>query len=588
MAEQKEVYLPSYGAQVYEGGDGVFQTSPLLSAYSPRLFGSPPQLSALNDIRLLSSPDGEREGAVGDFYLTKILQNAQIAYFTVGKALFTGGMSSIANMVRVCGQYAKAVKTYDIFEKGGLNRRQQGSDAAARAELEVAERAYNTTISTMNDKYTTTKNEDGDTVLEITDEAKGFVTSILEDTEALFDMPDDDADSSSSGVVAGGIMASVLTSLSVQQPFYTFERDWYSYINNVKMMINTAVIMLGLNDAVVRIGDELLPIGLDGKVKKDTDVWSNYRFITATTELGTVTGIDKQNGDTSQYVSFMVEPAGSSESYTNSVGESQIYSSVINQGSSIGAEIAFITNSSVSGLDDAVINIAGGAVNAAEKVLSALGGAGRFTAAIAGSMVKSFMGDHTIYPQIFQSHTSTSSKDFTIHLVAQSGDPYTYLTDVLVPLFFILGMALPQLSKNNASAYTYPPLVQVNVPGLWGTRLGMVTSVSVNKNPTGKDFSVHGYPLSIDVTMSVADLQHTLVTSPMNNPALFLNNHTMFDYIAQCAGVDRFRINPAIRLVSRLALAANAANNILQNIGNAALNDVTTYANIMLGTYRFE
>lgn len=582
-----EVYLPSYGAQVEEEGDGVFQTSPLLSAYSPRLFGAPPQLTALNDIRLLSSADGVKEGAVGDFYLTKILQNAQVAYFTVGKALFTGGMSSMANMVRICGQYAKAVKTYDIFTKGGNTRGSRADNVAARVAMESAENAYVSSISTLNDSYTTVQNEDGDSVLEIGDDVKDYLSKIMGDTEALFTSPDDEADSTTGLEIAGGIMSSLLTSFSVQQPFYTFERDWYSYINNVKMMINTAVIMLGLNDAVVRIGDQLLPIGLDAKVKKDTDVWSNYRWITATNELGTVTGLDKQNGDTTQYVSFMVDAAGSSESYTNSVGDSQIYSSVINQGSAIGAEIAFITNSSVSGLDDAVVNIAGGAISAAEKVLSALGGVGRFTAAIAGSMTKSFLGDHTIYPQIFQSHTSTSSKDFTIHLVAQSGDPYTYLTDVLVPMFFILGMALPQLSKNNASAYTYPPLIQVNVPGLWGTRLGMVTSVSINKNPTGKDFSVHGFPLSVDVTMSVTDLQHTLVTSPMNSPALFLNNHTMFDYIAQCAGVDKFRINPAIRLVSRLALAANAANNILQNVGNAILNDFTSYANRMVGTYRF-
>ena len=354
------------------------------------------------------------------------------------------------------------------------------------------------------------------------------------------------------------------------------------------MMINTAIIMLGLNDGVVRIGDELKPITLKSKDDKENDVWANYRFITATDELGTVNGIDSQNGDTSQYVSFMVEPQGSNETYTNSVGDSQIYSSVINQGSSIGAEIAFITNSSVSGLDDAVVNIAGGAINAAEGVLSALGsGVGRFTAAIAGSMARSFLGDHTIYPQVFQSHTSTSSKDFVVHLVASSGDRYTYFTEILVPYFHILGMALPRMSQNNASAYAYPPMVQVNVPGLWGCRMGMVTSVSVNKNPSGKDFSIQGFPLSIDVTITVTDLAHVLVTSPMDRPAVFLNNHTMFDYIAQCAGVDKYRVNPAIRLVARLALAGHAANNALKNIGNAVLNDFTSFVNRMTGTYRF-
>ena len=568
-----EVYLPGIGAQVEESGDGAFQATPLVSSYSPRLFGAPPQLTPLNDMRLISS-DGTKEGAVGDFYLTKILQNAEIANFTVGKALFTGGMSSIANIIRTCAQYAYAIKNYSIFESGGLNSASKGNSAAARAELEKAEAAYNNSLTSMNEDFTTKTADDGSTILDI--EAIG---GAAEANNYL---------SEAEGILGGGIMASVLTSLAVQQPFYTFERDWSSYINNVKMMINTAIIMLGLNDAVVRIGDELQAVALQAKVEKDTDVWSNYRFITASDELGTVNGLDRQNGDTSQYVSFMVDPAGSNETYTNSVGDSQIYSSVINQGSSIGSEIAFITNSSVSGLDDAVVNIAGGAISAAEGVLSALtGGVGRFTAAIAGSMARTFIGDHTIYPQVFQSHQSTSTKDFTVHLVASSGDPYTYLTEILVPYFFILGMALPQLSQNNASAYSYPPMVQVNVPGLWGCRMGMVTSVSVNKNPTGKDFSIQGFPLSIDVTITVTDLQHVLVTSPMNKPAVFLNNATMFDYIAQCAGVDKFRVNPAIRLVSRLALAASFVNNGFKNVGNALLNDAVSLINRTMGTYNF-
>ena len=569
-----EVYLPGVGAQMEVDADGAFQPNPLLSSYSPRLFGAPPQLSSLNDIRLMSSPDGVREGAVGDFYLTKVLQNAEIANFTVGKALFTGGMSSIANIIRTCAQYAAAIKQYNIYESDGLNKASsaQGS-AAVKADLEIAKEAYNNSLTSMNEDYKTKTGDDGATILDIdsiggVDEAEKYL-------------------SDASGKL-GFLMADVLTSLSVQQPFYTFEKDWSSYIQNVKMMINTAIIMLGLNDGVVRIGDELKPITLKGSTSKEDDVWANYRFITPTNELGTVNGIDAQNGETSQYVSFMVEPQGSNESYTNSVADSQIYSSVINQGSSIGSEIAFITNSSVSGLDDAVVNIAGGAISAAEGVLSALGsGVGRFTAAIAGSMARSFLGDHTIYPQVFQSHTSTSSKDFTVHLVASSGDPYSYLTEILVPYFHILGMVLPRMSQNNASAYSYPPMVQVNVPGLWGCRMGMVTSVTANKNPSGKDFSVQGFPLSIDVTITVTDLAHVLVTSPMDKPAVFLNNHTMFDYIAQCAGVDHYRVNPAIRLVSRLALAGNAAGNTFKNIGNALLNDYTSFINKMSGTYRF-
>lgn len=572
------VYLPSVGGQVSDDDNGAFQSSPLLSTYSPRLFGSPPQLTNLNDMRLMSS-DGNNPGPVGDFYLSKILQDAQIANFCVGKALFTGGMSSLANIIRVCGQYAYAIAHYDIFDPGNDGGAISSQNlTTAEAKLAEDQASYESAMSS-DSGFTTIKQSDGSDGLD--------AGSSVGDLDSIGGTGVIESLGSALGKL-GVITAPLLTSLSVQQPFYTFESDWYSYINNVKMMINTAIVMLGLNSAVVRIGDELFPIGLDGKVTADTDVWSRYRFITSDKDQGSVTGIDKQNGDTSQYVSFMVEAQGASESYSNSVGDSQIYASVINQGSTIGSEIAFITNSSASGVDDAVINLAGGAISAAEGVLSAMtAGVGRFTAAIAGSMARTFIGDHTIYPQVFQSHTSTTQKELTVHLVASSGDPYSYLTEVLVPMFFILGMALPELSKNNASAYSFPPLIQCNIPGLWGTRLGMVTSVSITKNPTGKDFSVHGFPLSVDVNISVTDLQHVLMTSPMNKASTFLNNSTMFDYIAQCAGVDKYRVNASIRLVSRIALAYSSMNNVLHSVGEAVLNDFTSFANRMSGTYRF-
>ena len=359
----------------------------------------------------------------------------------------------------------------------------------------------------------------------------------------------------------------------------------------MRMMINTAVIQLGLQNACVRIGNELIPISL-GQHYGDKEPWSMYaKWITDETpglfETGSIQGIDSLTGDTSQYVSFMIDPAGANETFQNEVGDSQVYATVINQGAELGAEISFLTNSSKNKVDDAIINIAGGAVNAAEAVLSNMtAGVGRFTAAVAGSFARTFVGNHCIYPQIFKSHTSTVSRDITIHLNASGVYPYSYLMDILVPYFFILGMVLPQLSTNNAASYSFPPLVQANIPGIWGTRLGMVTSVTVNKNQSGKDLSIHGFPLSVDVTMTVTDLQHVLMTSPQDKASAFLNNHTMFDYIAICAGVDKYRPNGAIRLTSRLALMANTIQNIDSVIGNAVLSDVSSWFNRLSGNAR--
>lgn len=574
--------LPSYGGQ-YDSIESAQQNSPLLNKYSPRLFGSPPQLSNLCDMRIRSS-DGTNPGAVGDFYLNDVLRNAQIANFVVGRALFTGGYNSIMNALRMIAQYAYALSKYNVFDDTGgtASINDPNSDVLKEMDLETFKNMTNTAeleSSSISDVLTGANVNgalptDGSVA---TDEQMAQAEA-LEQANSEIDSYID----ALAAAVGGGIVGMIKESFTVEQPFYTFDDDWYTYINNVKMMINSAIIMLGLQDACVRIGDIYYPIGMDHDDTNVTDVWSNYRFITPDADTGVpvVTSINNQKGNTNQYVTFMISPVSESEVYQNDVTESSIYSSVINQGSEIGKEIAFITNTSVSSISDAVVNIASGAVSVAESVVSALGGGvGRFTAAIVGSMARTFVGDHTIYPQIFQRHSSHQGVTMNIKLRASRGDPYSYLTEILVPLFFLLGMALPKMSQHSAAAYCYPPLVQCSIPGIWGTRLGMIQSLDIQKNPDGNDTSINGYPLSVNISVRVVDLQHVMVTSPMNEPALFLNNHTMFDYIAQCCGVDKYRVNGSIRMVTKIALAASFNRNIFYNVGNAILNDVTTYVN---------
>lgn len=558
-----------------ESGDSIQQSAPLLNKYSPRLFGSPPQLTSLNDMRLMSS-DGGTEGPVGDFYLRHILRDAQVVNFVIGKAMFTGGMSTFANAIRVCAQYAHALNKFGLS-----NTAMNGTNSAqSDAESEGWVQAYKEALVNDDGKYETAKASEvaGINVDDIGEDEfvlnSGTISSYINETI---------------GTQFGALTAPLLTSLSVQQPFYTFESDWNSYINNVKMMINAAIVMLGLQDSCVRIGDDLFPILPTTHIESDgsNDVWANYRYITPAKGVGAALELDSQNGDTNQYVSFMTDPKSISETYSNEVGNSMIYESVLSMGNSYGNEIAFITSSSETAVDDAVVNLAGNVITAAEAVMSQLGTAGRFTAGIASSMFRSFKGDHTIYPEIFKSHTSNSSTfSFTVKLRASGGDPYSYLTEILVPMFFALGMVLPQMSKNSSAAYSYPPLVQCNVPGMWGTRLGMVTELSVVKNTDGNDVSVYGYPLSVDMTIAVKDLQHTLMTSPMNKTSLMLNNHTMFDYIAQCCGVDKYRVNGSMRIVTKALLASSNTENWLYNWKQSLQSDFYDWANRFLGTSR--
>ena len=95
----------------------------------------------------------------------------------------------------------------------------------------------------------------------------------------------------------GGATELLATSLSAEQPMYTFDSDWPTYISRVKMMINTAVFMLGLQDAVILEDGRYLKIGLTQKSTDEKDVWANYRFIYPSEGMGETLQSDNQNGE---------------------------------------------------------------------------------------------------------------------------------------------------------------------------------------------------------------------------------------------------------------------------------------------------
>ena len=573
-------FLPGYAGELTGDSSRVYdQKSPLYHLYSPRLFGAPPQFTHQCDMRLKSALNNSNKltpGPVGDWYLDNILRDAQVANFIIGHAQFNGGMHSLATVIKTCGIYYTALKRYKVFGS------ETNKDTEITNQQTINDIVYNEyTLDQYNEAYEELMTYDD-----------GQIAGMIENEDGTYSL-DVEQIAEASGIVAsidsmfgglGVLKAPLKAGLSMQQAFYSFVSDWNSYINNVKMMLNTAIIMLGLTEAKVRIGDSFVPIATQANDQGNTDVWTEYRFITSTadTKVGEVNAIDTLLGDTNQYVSFMIEPVNIQESYTNNTGESQIYANVIHSGEGLGNEIAFITNTSRNGVDDALLNLSGDAVNLAERVMSSLTlGTGRFTAAILGSMARSYTGDHTIFPKIFTSHTSTQSVTLNIKLRASAGDPYSYFIEILVPLFHLMGMAIPQMSKNAASAYSYPPLVQVNIPGIWGTKLGIIQSLSISK--LGNDLSVNGYPLAVDISVVIEDLQHVIMSSPMNNTSQMLNNDTMFDYIAQCAGVDKYRANPSIRIVTKLMLAAVSGKNFLHNLGTAILNDGTSFVNKLTG-----
>ena len=147
--------------------------------------------------------------------------------------------------------------------------------------------------------------------------------------------------------------------------------------------------------------------------------------------------------------------------------------------------------------------------------------------------------------------------------------------NIVVPLMHLIALAVPRLVTSNSS--TCPYLVQCFIPGMCTVNLGIIQSMNITKNPTGKHVSVKGFPLSVDVEITVKELYQAMAISPANDPSSFLWNDTLNDYMANLAGLtpclDVFRIQRDAALKS----ATDYFTNSESGGGNAEfLNELAT------------
>ena len=67
--------------------------------------------------------------------------------------------------------------------------------------------------------------------------------------------------------------------------------------------------------------------------------------------------------------------------------------------------------------------------------------------------------------------------------------------------------------------------------------MGIVSNMTIHKNPTTKDVSINGFPLTVKVTFQIKELYNSLSISPAHDPASFLFNETLNDYLSNLAGL---------------------------------------------------
>lgn len=237
-------------------------------------------------------------------------------------------------------------------------------------------------------------------------------------------------------------------------------------------------------------------------------------------------------------VQFMVDPSDFSESLSNTTEPSVIETAVDAVTTSVGSELAWITNSRADvGMLDGLLSFMGDVTTTALTTISSLMKpvTGGFIDNVFNGAIRSIKGQKMIYPEIYKTSKSTMNYEFTVTLTTPYGDIYNYYMNILVPLLHLIALAAPRMVTSNTT--TSPYIVQAYIPGMCTCQLGIVENMAITKNPTTKHVSVNGFPLTVKVTFTIKELYNALAISPANDPASFLYNETLNDYMANLSGL---------------------------------------------------
>ena len=237
-------------------------------------------------------------------------------------------------------------------------------------------------------------------------------------------------------------------------------------------------------------------------------------------------------------VQFMVEPSEFTEVLTNSTKNSVVEDTVDSLRSSVGSELQFITGSNADiGVLDDVLGVLGDTASAAVTKISSLVSnvTGGFMHNVFSGAIQSIKGQKMIYPKIYDSSNSQADYEFDVTLESPYGDAYNYYMNIVVPLCHLIASASPRMVTANTT--TSPYLVQAYIPGMVTCQMGIIQNMSITKNPSQTHVSVDGFPLSVKVHFTIEELYNAMSISPANDPASFLFNETLNDYLANLSGL---------------------------------------------------
>lgn len=208
--------------------------------------------------------------------------------------------------------------------------------------------------------------------------------------------------------------------------------------------------------------------------------------------------------DGALWVTVRVDGTGSiGESFSNQTEQSQL-SSTINSWAQARRQLSFnfmggallgdIANSVLDGVESLV---AGGLDGIGLTGLSGL-----------------LLGAKIDIPKMYSSsNVSFPTKTYKVPLRAMSAHPLSILQDLMLPLSHFLAMAMPL--SHGRSSYGAPFYCEVYDRGRAVTKLGIISSMSIERGTSGVGWTREGLPLGIDITFTVECLDE-IMHMPIN------------------------------------------------------------------------
>lgn len=270
------------------------------------------------------------------------------------------------------------------------------------------------------------------------------------------------------------------------------------------------------------------------------------------------------------YTDFIISPQiGYSETFNNQTKESQV-AGMFQSGSDLMKEFQFLFDAGaidVSSLNENKAQVVQGMKNANDK----LGGSYKaFFGRLINGATAILSGANLVFPEIWSNSNFSRSYNINMKLTTPYGNRESIFLDIIVPMLFWVALAAPR--QNTPNAFVSPPLVRCHVPGLFSIDMGMIDNLTINKGGDGSAWSVDGFPLEVDLSISIRDLYSSLMVSSLQSVSPrdaynFALNTALIDYISVQTGLNMKQSEYQKKLELIKAFAGNTSYRFTTGMG---------------------